>query len=363
MQSQFYTRLVKGYVDKTLTKEELAVFFDLLSKGELESYLNEDMDRAIKEKVALKKTGSNWSLLKYAAILLLLGFAGYYFIPGSVKTNEGTLAVLPGYKHAVLRMADGAEILLDTNHREEILTQSGIVLSAKSGEGLVYDLTKLNIAQKENLTKQYSTLETPKGGTYQLMLSDGTKVWLNSASKLKFPLLFSGNTRSVEIEGEVYFEVAHRKMTPFVVKSRDQEIKVLGTVFNINAYANESLVKTTLVEGSIAISTGTVSKVILPGQEAQVGKHTINVKQVDVAQAVAWKNGYFKFDKLTVSEIMRQVERWYDVEVVYDSAFRDELFVGKIQRSAGIAELISIFNEGGLKVTLKDRKLRVTNGK
>lgn len=360
MQSQFYKRLVKGYLDKTLTKEELAIFFNLLSNGTLDPYLSEDMDAAISEQLTLKK--SKIGYLKYAAVFLIVGFAGYFLLRNGLQQEVKNEKVLPGYAHAILRMADGTELLLDTNQKEKVIAKNGVLLSADAG-GLVYDLSQMKQNTDQSLTNQYSSIETPKGGTYQLILSDGTKVWLNAFSKLKFPLLFNGDNRVVEMEGEVYFEVIANKSKPFIVKSRGQDIKVLGTMFNINAYVNEEAVKTTLIEGSISLSTGAAAKVIKPGQQAQVSSGSIAVKNVDVNQSLAWKEGYFKFDKLNVSDIMRQVERWYNIEVVYSDSFKDERFVGKIKRSANITELIYIFNEGGLKVSLQDRKLYVSNSK
>lgn len=362
MQSQFYKRLVKGYLDKTLTKEELAVFFNLLANGTLDPYLTENMDAVINEQLTLKKSKVKIGYLKYAAVFLLVGFAGYFLLRGGLQPEVKKEKVFPGYAHAILRMADGTELLLDTNQKGNVVAKNGVLLSANAG-GLAYDLSQMKQNTDQSLTNKYSSIETPKGGTYQLILSDGTKVWLNAFSKLKFPLLFNSDNRVVEMEGEVYFEVAANKSKPFIVKSRGQDIKVLGTMFNVNAYVNEEAIKTTLVEGSISLNTGSVTKLIRPGQEALVSSGSITVKNIDVSQSLAWKEGYFKFDKLNVSDIMRQVERWYNIEVVYGESFKDERFVGKIKRSANIAELIYIFNEGGLKVSLQDRKLYVSNSK
>lgn len=362
MQIQFYKRLVKGYLDKTLTKEELAIFLNLLSNGTLDPYLSQDMDVVIKEQLTTKKSSQKPGYLKYAAVFLLIGFVSYFLLRNDFQQQVKSDQVRPGYAHAVLRMADGTELLLDTNQKENVVAQNGVSLSANA-DGLVYDLSKLKHDANETLTSQYSSIETPKGGAYHLVLSDGTKVWLNAFSKLKFPLLFNGDNRIVEIEGEVYFEVAENKSKPFIVKSRGQEIKVLGTIFNVNTYLNEDVVKTTLIEGSISLHTGFATKVIKPGQEVQVNSKGLVVKTVDASHSLAWKEGFFKFDKLYVSDIMRQVERWYNIEVVYNDSFKDERFVGKIKRSAKIDELIYIFNEGGLKVSLKDRKLYVSNSK
>ncbi len=362
MQSQFYKRLIQGYIDKTLTKEELAVFIDLLGKGELDQFLSEDMELVIHKQLAQRNSAWMLRVAKYAAVLLLLGFSAFYLLRDSFEQPE-SVSVLPGYEHAVLRMADGTEVILDTNRTQTIETKSGVVLSNKDGKGLVYDLSKLDQKQNNTIANQYSSIEIPKGGTYSLILSDGTKVWLNAFSKLRFPMLFNGNTRMVEMEGEVYFEVAPNKLKPFIVRSRGQEIKVFGTIFNINAYQNEKSAKTTLIEGSVSVSTAQATKFIKPGEQASVNNNGIVISNVDVDHAVAWKEGYFKFDKLNVSDIMRQVERWYDVEVMYDDSFKDELFVGKIKRSANVSELIGIFNEGGLKVSLKDRKLYVSNNR
>lgn len=361
MQSQFYIRLVKGYVEKTLTKEEMAVFMDLLSKGELDAYIEADMDNAIKAQFERKKMNKSFAFIKYAAILVLLGLTAFYFLGDKLLGSGDLLAtkVVPGHSQAILNLADGTKLALDSNKEDERI-KNGLLLSKAIDGALIYDFSKIDINNKK-LAIEYSSIETPKGGTYQLILSDGTKIWLNAHSKLKFPLLFDGKKRVVEMEGEIYFEVASDKSRPFIVKAKGQEVKVLGTIFNINAYLNEETVKTTLVKGSVSVITPLSTKVIKPGQEAQVVNNGLVVKDVDVSQSLAWKEGYFKFDKLNVSDIMRQVERWYNIEVIYNDGFKDERFVGKIKRSASIAELIGIFNEGGLKVSLQDRKLYVSN--
>ncbi len=361
MHQNHYHKLVEGYLQKTLNKDELEVFFNLLATGELDPYLEEDMELTIKSALDDKRTKSGkFTLLKYAAAILVFALAVVLY-RYSMSTAKNL--IVPGREHAVLTMADGTRMTLDTILGARQQADNGVLLTKGANGALVYDLSQIKGANIDKLTTQVSTIETPKGGMYQLVLSDGSKVWLNASSKLKFPLMFEKDKRLVEVEGEVYFEVAHKEGQPFVVKSGRQEIKVLGTVFNVNAYATENIIKTTLLEGSIAVSTATATKILKPSQEALTTQQGIMVEDIDTEQAVAWKNGYFKFDKLTVKEMMPQIERWYNLEVVYSPQFKEERFVAKIKRTASVEELIEIFNAGGLEAKLEGRKLIISNVK
>lgn len=360
MKAEHYRRLVDGYLQKTLTKDELAVFFALLHKGELDAYIEKDMvnlEMTIAKR--LKKRVIN-NYIKYAAaavVVISLTALMLFKFNSSSRVN-----VLPGSEYAELIMADGTKMILDTGIKNGVKAANGLILNKLKDGTLQYDFSKLHASEDDILLTQNSELKTPRGGVYQMVLSDGTRVWLNASSKIKFPLLFNDDTRTVELEGEVYFEVAHDKYKPFIVKFRNQEVKVLGTKFNVNAYENEVSTKTSLQEGSIQIKYGKEQRLIAPGQMAQV-KDGIIVKNVEDDKSTSWKDGFFDFDKLYVKEIMRQVERWYNIDIVYDKSFKDERFVAKIKRSASIDDMITIFNEGGLKVSLTGTTLHVSNNK
>jgi transmembrane sensor len=359
MSAEYYKRLVDGYLAKTLTKEELAIFFNLLPSGELDPYLESDMDNNEPLRAVSMKGKRGYSYLRYAAILLLVGLAGlgakYYY-----GFDKDETKVMPGSEYAILTMADGTKMVLDTNIKGQVEAENGLSVSKLADGTMRYDLSRLSSKNPTDLTTKFSKVETPRGGMYQLVLSDGTKVWLNASSNIKFPLIFKGGKRIVEIVGEVYFEVANNANQPFIVKSAKQEISVLGTKFNVSAYHNEFSTRTSLLEGSIAINAASETKLIRPGQQAVVNS-SFTVSDGDVDSSISWKDGYFTFDKMYVKDIMRQVERWYNIDVIYDGSFKDERFVAKIKRSSDINALISIFNEGGLDVKLKGRELLVSN--
>jgi ferric-dicitrate binding protein FerR (iron transport regulator) len=208
----------------------------------------------------------------------------------------------------------------------------------------------------------YNTISTPKGGQYQVTLSDGSKVWLNAASSLRFPATFSGKERKVELTGEGYFEVAHNKKMPFHVTVNDLDVEVLGTHFNINAYADESAIKTTLLEGSVKVVKGNETKIIEPGEQASVttSEDEINVKQqVDLEQVVAWKNGIFQFERADIESVMRQISRWYDIDVDYHGRV-SEHFGGTISRDVNISDVLKMLEmTGGVNFKIDGKKVIV----
>ncbi|MGY0036944.1 FecR family protein [Pedobacter sp. NJ-S-72] len=189
-------------------------------------------------------------------------------------------------------------------------------------------------------------METPKGGQYQLVLPDGTKVWLNAASSLRYPVAFQGNERKVELTGEAYFEVAKDKTRPFEVYSNNQVVQVLGTHFNINAYSNEPFVSTTLLEGSVKVTNSLTNaqKIIRPGQQSLIskdGQAGIEVKNMDLDEAVAWKNGYFMFNEEELESILKKVSRWYNVDVQYEQEeLKHQLFSGTLSKYSNVSQVL-----------------------
>ncbi|TKC58503.1 DUF4974 domain-containing protein [Pedobacter hiemivivus] len=254
----------------------------------------------------------------------------------------------PGTNKAILTLSDGKKIFLDDMHKGKIAQQSGIVIEKmKSGElNYVASSTSEQAADKA-LT--YNTINIPRGGQYQVNLPDGTKVWLNAASALVYPVIFKGTERLVKLTGEAYFEVAKNKSKPFKVATANQTIEVLGTHFNVNAYADETSVNTTLLEGSVKIilSSSALSQVISPGQQARVNTK-INVYPVDTEEAVAWKNGLFMFNKETIQSVMRQISRWYDVEVEYKGEIAAKGFWGTIPRDKDLTYVLKVLEETGV---------------
>lgn len=308
-----------------------------------------------------------------AAAILVLVSIGIFYLTRPVKQEQvvkdtapgKSPDVLPGGNHATLTMADGSSILLDTAKLGG-LAQQGISAIHKPVDGLlVYEPTETPAKDNAGI----NTIRTPRGGQYQVKLPDGTKVWLNAASSIQFPVSFAGNTRSVSITGEVYFEVAAygkasaaegaQEKIPFIVNvANKSEVEVLGTHFNINAYDDEAAVKTTLLEGSVKVRTGNQSKVLSPGQQAQITSNNFSIlNEADVEEAVAWKNGLFKFNDVDIQAILRQAARWYDVEVEMRGTDNGERFRGKISRDVKLSEFLRILEVNQVPFQLEGKKI------
>lgn len=283
--------------------------------------------------------------------------------PTVAKVND----VNPGKYKARLTLADGTEIILDSMTNKVLAQQGGIRIINKDGR-LVYEKTG---NQNEVL---YNTLSTSKGETYVTELSDGTKVWLNSQSSIRYPVEFNGDVRKVEITGEAYFEVApsfaalpggQKRKRHFVVSFNGTEVEVLGTHFNINSYADEPVMKTTLLEGKVKVrSTATNEETILqPGEQAQLNRETqaLNkTKDVDVDAEVAWRFGMFQFNDADLKTVMRQLERWYDVEVEYSGKVPEREFVGVIPRSLKLSKVLSLLQKQNVHFKIDGKKIIVT---
>lgn len=274
-------------------------------------------------------------------------------------TVAGTPApqpVRPGTDKALLTLADGTTVLLDSLHNASF-AQPGNASIKKEGTLLVYHPA----ASANNQPVAYNTLATPRGGQYRVLLSDGTQVWLNAASSLRYPTRFAGAVRAVTLTGEAYFEVARNPAMPFQVTAGSTRVEVLGTHFNINAYTEEQAVRTSLLEGSVQVTHGTRSNRIRPGEQAVVAGEAggIQTKAVDMDAVVAWKNGLFEFEGADVAAIMRQIERWYDVEVRYKGAVPKRRFVGKISREAQLAEVLQILALSNIRFSVQGKRIIV----
>ncbi|HVK49133.1 MAG TPA: FecR domain-containing protein, partial [Pseudobacter sp.] len=206
----------------------------------------------------------------------------------------------------------------------------------------------------------FNSMSTPKGRQYNLTLPDGTQVWLNSESSIRYPTVFNGKERRVEVTGEAYFSVSRNNKMPFIVNvDRQADIQVLGTEFNVNSYANEASINTTLLEGSVRVKANKLSQILTPGQQAQVGqdKKIRLVKDVDIDKVIAWKNGYFNFNDADLHEIMRQLERWYDIEVVYAKPVQPVEFRGKLERSLSLSQVLEGLQLMQVKFRIEGRKV------
>lgn len=368
--------MIKRYVAGEATPEEIKfieAYYQYLEKGEniLDHSseidvlrLEEENFQSIKASIAQSKTNRRISpVYRYAAaaaIIVILGFGVLYFSKNKqldtknlLATNDKALDVLPGVDKAVLTLADGSKVVLDNNSNENIIEKSGLTISKTKDGQLIYKVS--NGVQKGN-TVAYNTIETAKGNQYQVLLPDGTKVWLNAASSLKYPEVFTGKERRVVLTGEAYFEVAKDKTRPFFVRTvsspkdnRGQDVEVLGTHFNINSYMDDQSVKTTLLEGSVKVSNDNSSKILKPGEQAVINNYglgTIHILQADTDDETAWKNGLFRFSNAGLKSILNQIERWYDVKIDYNSV-PDKRYNGMVPRNAKLSEVLQMLEVTG----------------
>ncbi|HEU4470758.1 MAG TPA: FecR domain-containing protein [Flavisolibacter sp.] len=295
-----------------------------------------------------------------AAVLLLLSIGAYlaFFQKPSGRTLADTPVaiplqndVAPGKDGAILTLADGKTILLE-NASNGKLTEDAI----KSGNQLSYQ----NTSSKE---VEYNTMSTPRGRQYSLVLADGTRVWLNAGSSIHFPTAFVEKERRVEITGEAYFEVARDASKPFHVAVNGMDVRVLGTHFNINAYSDEESIKTTLLEGSVQVSNGARQVVIKPGEQASFSggnSGLVNVRSgVDIDAVIAWKNGFFSFNNSDLPTVMRQIARWFDVEVVYEGTVPTRRFGGEISRNLNASQVLKILEESKVRFRIEGRRIIV----
>lgn len=300
-----------------------------------------------------------------AAVVLLVLLAGIYLyikqtdtVPKHVSYSSKKTNIIPGGNNAVLLLADGSQIILNKTSDGQIADQSGVkVVKTKSGE-LIYRFT----GSSNPKSTAINTIITPRGGQYHLVLVDGTEAWLNAGSSIKFPTAFTGAERKVEVRGEVYFEVAKNKAKPFIVHTDQSEIKVLGTHFNINTYDDEEYQRTTLLEGSIEIKRGNQKVLIKPGQQANINEKSelIKIKEVEDLEAIiAWKNGYFQFEKSDLQSVMRQVSRWYNTDVSYNGTIPTKQYTGKISRSINATKLIEMLSFSGIHCQIQHNQITV----
>ncbi len=330
------------------------------------------------QKIIIKQSTPSRIWLNYAAAILAvciisLGLLFYFNPEQDLKVPEIAIVnhdLSPGTHRATLTLHDGTVVSLDDSATGVIAQEQGVKIS-KTAEGqIVYLVTaKTNTTSKK---EKYNQITTPKGGQYQVILPDGTKVWLNAASSLKYPEQFDLQTRSVELHGEAYFEVKSRKSAsgkniPFLVKTFSQTVEVLGTQFNINAYDDENDVKTTLIEGLVQVSSQGSTKAITskkantvllyPNQQSVLTENAFNVLDVNAQESIAWKNGYFIFDHANLETVMRQLSRWYDVEIIYKGNSSSETFTGKFQRNMNLLKVLEILEFAQVKFKIEGKKM------
>ncbi|MBK1442320.1 DUF4974 domain-containing protein [Parapedobacter sp. ISTM3] len=357
-------KLVSKYLQNNLSEDENEVFQQWLAESPehqemLASFQGRESDADIAflnsidtdaawERFSTRSTRRRWKRLLgftgVAAAIALITFLGIKFsgqltrttadqqpVPDKQYAND----VAPGRSKALLRLSDGRLVDLEV-YQHELQEQDGTQIVTSGGE-LMYGQ---GASHDDRLI--YNTLVVPKAGTFSITLSDGTKVWLNAMSELRFPVHFGPDDREVFLQGEAYFEVAHDTEKPFLVNVNGNKVEVLGTHFNINAY--DKVMSTTLLQGAVRVSNPTGERLLAPGQEAKVGEH-ITVLPANIEKAIAWKQGDFYFKSDNIDEIMAQLSRWYDVEVKYQGTYpTNKGYSGAIRRNVNISEVLEMLS-------------------
>ncbi|MBS7563891.1 FecR domain-containing protein [Mucilaginibacter sp. Bleaf8] len=305
-----------------------------------------------------------WLKLSIAASVLLVGGLTVFI---KFKASDQTLpkhriakveTTSQHERHPVLKLSNGTMIVLDEAHKGLLSKQGGVEIS-KSKEGmLVFNTISHNTAKTV-----YSTIATPAGIQYQVVLPDGSKVWLNAASSLTFPSSFTGKTRNVQVAGEAYFEVAKNAKQPFVVQSGLTRIQVVGTHFNVRNYENESAAKTTLLEGGIRITDGRDENILKPGDQASIRTNSSMQieRDVNTAEITGWKNGVFVFDDATISEVLQEAARWYDLNIIYQGKIPAKKFTGTLPRKVKVDELLEMLRYTGVNLKADGKNIIVLN--
>lgn len=373
------TELFKRYFEGTATETERQKLMELVMESDdvlLESVMRQRWEAlqgttvqtpsgahvlaAILDKpVRMRSVRQRWYWAAAAAAVLLLVSIGGYFqlknhteIRGVAKIEK----VTPGYEHATLTLDDGSVVQLDSTGNRT-LQQGGSLIRQQGGQ-LVYTAS----AAKDAMT--YNTLRTPHGGQFKVTLPDGTTVWLNAASSIRYPTTFPGQERRVEMSGEAYFEVAKNEEKPFKVSANGKaEVKVLGTHFNVDAYPEEGIIKTTLLEGAVSMSTPANPPVLLkPGQQAAAGQADIKVvNDANIDQVMAWRYGLFNFDRSNLQSVMNELSRWYDVDVRYEGQIPSRTFRGKIKRDLSLAQVLETLQDVNIKFRMEGKTIVVYN--
>ncbi|NLR79680.1 FecR family protein [Chitinophaga eiseniae] len=307
---------------------------------------------------ARRKHVRNW--WKYAAAAAVVAVAAGVWLNKHPSTPPVkpvvASATAPAANKSILRMGNGKTIVL-SDAGNGVVSQHGNMSIVKLDSGLLAFRGTENSGEAT-----LNTLVTPKGGQYSIILPDGSKVWINAASELTFPSSFNSRERTVTLSGEAYFEVTGTADHPFVVNTRNQRVQVLGTSFNISGYADEPMISTTLITGKVKVSAGNKSAVLLPGQQLQHNSNSWQVLQnADTDAAMAWKNGYFSFNKADISTVMRELERWYDINTINEIKTNSHQFVGEIPKSVTLKEAMEILKRSGINYTIKGRTVIITD--
>lgn len=391
MDKELLLNLINKYLSNQATADEEKLLFDYyntLQKNELkwdelllgdENVAKTELYSKILQEIKTRESApkrivflrSRWFVAASVALFLVVSslLALYLRHDNSsllTKNNAQPFkhTVAPGGNKALLTLANGSKITLDDAATGQLAKQSGVTITKAANGKLIYTIENAPSNSTGLAQQAYNTIETPRGGQYQVNLPDGSKVWLNAGSSLRFPTNFTGNIRSVELAGEAYFEVAKNAQKPFRVISNSQVVEVLGTHFNISSYVDDSSVKTTLLEGSVKVlsTKSNQSKLLKPGQQSNINysDNSIDVQTVDTEEVVAWKNGYFLFVDEDLKSIMSKLARWYNVDVEYTGNVDNLRFGGMVSRSRDLAQALKIIEQtGNVKTKIEGRRVTI----
>lgn len=302
-----------------------------------------------------------WVVAASLLLIISIGISLYLYFPKD-KSDERVYAAAkanfaPGKSQAFLTLANGKKIPLKDVSNGKIATEGNITITKTDKGHIVY-----NASEGKNTVPVINTVSTPRGGEYVLTLSDGTKVWLNAASSIVYPASFTGKTRDVKVDGEVYFEVAHDPEHPFRVNANDQTVEVLGTHFNINSYTDEPSLKTTLFEGQVKIIKSNQTVILKPGEQVINDRNSVSLmlkKEADLQQVLAWKNGRFFFNYTDAGSVLRQIARWYDIEIKFKGKIPHQRLSGSFSKYTNASNALEILEYAGVNLKVEGRTIIV----
>ncbi|MRG45185.1 DUF4974 domain-containing protein [Chitinophaga sp. SYP-B3965] len=376
-----FETLFRAYMNQSCSEQDKEKLFAMMADQENDARLYEIIDRVMAEpgeEIVIEeeradeilsvlqqaipkkhKRGRMVSITRWAAAAAVVTGLGtlYWIYPSSKPSKNNQQAataqdIQAASQGAILTLGDGKQVTLDSLQKGVIANQGGTNVSLAHGT-IAYD-------DHRAAAVSYNTLSTPKGRLFHLVLPDGSDVWLNAASAVTYPTSFSGKERVVTLKGEAYFDIKPDAAKPFSVRLADNtEVKVLGTAFNINAYENEHVTATTLINGSVQINAGNNSSILKPGYQANVAHATpgIKVSRADTSQVLAWKNGIFNFEDADIQAVMKQLERWYDIEVQYENGIPAIIFGGKMDRNLSLSNIIRMLEISDVHCRLEGKKL------
>jgi len=370
-----FERYLNNHASREETAELFQYFQDTNNKEALEQMIENQLESRDKEELIDKMildrvfgkidldtepqniTSPTWyKITGVAAAIILIISISYLFLNRSTYNDHTATIIEPGRDKATLVLSSGKTIVLEDVANGKLTEELGTTIEKTEKGGINYKIegnTDVRIAM--------NLLNVPKGGQFQITLSDGTKVWLNSNSSLKYPSAFSASERRVELKGEAYFEVSKNKQKPFIVETSLQKVEVLGTKFNINAYDDESSTQTSLAEGSVRVSCKNNTTLLKPGQQSTLTDQNIAVRSINLDQVLDWKNGDFNFSNNNLKEIMRKISRWYNIEVIFEGPISQETYVAQISRKKRLNDVLRALQlSGSIKYSIRNNKLYIS---